>query len=61
MSMLGIILAVWLLHLQLMEPAMEGSWVHLADGVVTSVTMALCVGWQVHKMAMKAGITLKNL
>ena len=27
------ILAVWLLHLQLMEPAMEGSWATLADGV----------------------------
>ena len=26
-------LAVWLLHLQLMEPAMEGSWATLADGV----------------------------
>ena len=37
MSCGKIILAVWLLHLQLMEPAMEGLWVHLADGVTTSV------------------------
>ena len=26
MSLVEITLAVWLLHLQLMEPAMEGSW-----------------------------------
>ena len=44
MSFLEImILAVWLLNLQLMEPAMEGSWYTLADGVTTSVLRS-CAG-----------------
>ena len=55
MSFLEIMkLAVWLLHLQLMEPAMEGSWVILADGATTSDCRSVL------KMDMRAGITVKK-